>query len=64
MFFQVVDDKPDEWDIRDSVPGSPGENYPVYGSIPRTAFRCEGRIPGYYADPETSKGLYEAIFKE
>lgn len=45
----------DEWDIRDAVPGSPGDDYPVHGRIPRTGFSCEGRLPGYYADTEASK---------
>ncbi|CAG7719402.1 unnamed protein product [Allacma fusca] len=41
------------WDIRDSIPGQPQRDYPLLSKIPRTSFSCEGRIPGFYADPET-----------
>lgn len=36
-----------------SVPGIPGEDYPIYSEAPETAFSCEGQVNGgYYADPE------------
>ena len=35
-----------------SIPGSPGEDYPIYSSPPDTSFLCDGFIEGYYADPE------------
>merc|ERR1712154_110209 len=36
-----------------SVPGVPGEDYPIYAEVPETAFTCEGQVDGgYYADPE------------
>jgi len=36
-----------------SVPGIPGEDYPIYSEAPETAFTCEGQVNGgYYADPE------------
>ena len=35
-----------------SVPGTPGEDYPIYSEVPETDFSCEGQvIGGYYADP-------------
>ena len=35
-----------------SVPGTPGEDYPIYSEVPETEFSCEGQvIGGYYADP-------------
>ncbi|KAL0869755.1 hypothetical protein ABMA27_005984 [Loxostege sticticalis] len=42
------------WDIRLSVPGEPGSDYPTLGAIPRTSFSCAGKAPGYYADLETN----------
>jgi len=50
-----VDDTPDKYDIRNSVPGTPGEDYPVHGFIPKTSFECGGKTPGFYSDPETRK---------
>ena len=36
-----------------SVPGTPGEDYPIYAEAPETAFTCDGQVDGgYYADPE------------
>ena len=29
-----------------SVPGNPGQDYPVFAVAPRTGFSCEGRING------------------
>ncbi|XP_047000647.1 mucin-17-like [Schistocerca americana] len=49
---RYVDD-PRRWELRESVPGEPGTDYPVYSAIPSTAFSCQGRSEGYHADPET-----------
>merc|ERR1712117_603048 len=39
--------------LQTSVPGIPGEDYPIYAEVPETAFGCEGQVDGgYYADPE------------
>jgi len=39
--------------LRMSVPGNPGEDYPIYAEVPDTAFLCDGQVDGgYYADPE------------
>merc|ERR1711923_18547 len=36
-----------------SVPGVPGEDYPILADVPETAFSCEGQVDGgYYADGE------------
>ena len=32
--------------LRGSVPGNPGEDYPIYAEVPDTSFNCEGRIFG------------------
>merc|ERR1712142_1445320 len=37
-----------------SVPGTPGEDYPIFSSVPQTSFTCEDKYEGsYYADMET-----------
>jgi len=38
--------------LRESVPGEPGLDYPIYASPPSTSFSCAGRQPGLYADVE------------
>eukprot|EP00095_Tigriopus_kingsejongensis_P005295 snap_masked-scaffold758_size101577-processed-gene-0.12 protein:Tk05295 transcript:snap_masked-scaffold758_size101577-processed-gene-0.12-mRNA-1 annotation:"hypothetical protein EAI_12463" len=39
--------------LQGSVPGIPGEDYPIYGQVPSTSFECQDKIfGGYYADPE------------
>merc|ERR1711881_566149 len=35
-----------------NIPGVPGEDYPIYASVPDTGFTCDGLVEGgYYADP-------------
>ena len=37
-----------------SVPGTPGEDYPIFSSVPSTSFTCDDKEGGgYYADMET-----------
>merc|ERR1719510_1563263 len=39
--------------LQASIPGVPGEDYPIYAEVPETAFLCDGQVDGgYYADPE------------
>ena len=39
--------------LMNAVPGVPGEDYPIYGDVPETAFSCDGQVDGgYYADSE------------
>merc|ERR1712061_969358 len=39
--------------LQGSVPGVPGEDYPIYSEVPESGFSCEGQVDGgYYADPE------------
>lgn len=38
--------------LMNSIPGTPGEDYPIYAEVPESDFSCEGKkIGGYYADP-------------
>merc|ERR1712112_215338 len=39
--------------LGNSIPGVPGEDYPIYSEVPESAFSCDGQVDGgYYADPE------------
>merc|ERR1712018_413766 len=39
--------------LQTSIPGVPGEDYPIYAEVPETAFSCDGQVDGgYYADGE------------
>merc|ERR1719216_32057 len=39
--------------LQASIPGVPGEDYPIYAEVPESGFTCEGQVDGgYYADPE------------
>lgn len=36
-----------------SIPGVPGQDYPVFTEVPRTSFDCKQQnFAGFYADPE------------
>merc|ERR1711874_552653 len=40
-------------DLTEAIPGQPGEDYPIYGTVPETSFFCDGQVDGgYYGDPE------------
>ena len=38
--------------LGEAIPGTPGEDYPIFSEPPETSFVCDGYINGYYADPE------------
>ena len=38
--------------LEKNIPGTPGEDYPIFAFPPDTNFICDGKIEGYYADPE------------
>ena len=39
--------------LQSSIPGIPGEDYPIYAEVPESGFACDGQVDGgYYADPE------------
>lgn len=40
--------------------GTPGEDFPVFNSIPRTSFSCGDKGLGYYADVDTGCQVREA----
>ena len=38
--------------LEQAIPGTPGEDYPIFAFPPETSFTCDGFIQGYYSDPE------------
>ncbi len=32
--------------LKDSIPGTPGEDYPIYAEAPETKFTCDSRVNG------------------
>ena len=39
--------------LEETVPGIPGDDYPIFSDVPETSFLCDGQVDGgYYADPE------------
>merc|ERR1711874_277004 len=39
--------------LEETIPGVPGDDYPIYSTVPDTSFDCRGRFDGgYYGDPE------------
>merc|ERR1712168_744725 len=45
--------------LQGSIPGVPGEDYPIYAEVPESGFTCEGQVDGgYYADPEAESQAF------
>jgi len=39
--------------LEETIPGVPGDDYPIFAEVPETSFVCDGLVEGgYYADPE------------
>ena len=39
--------------MEETIPGVPGDDYPIFAEVPDTSFFCDGLVEGgYYADPE------------
>lgn len=55
---------PLDW-LRASVPGEPGQDYPILSAIQETSFSCIDRVPGgYYADPEQRCQAYHVCLQD
>ena len=39
--------------LEKAVPGVPGQDYPIYGEVPDTAFACDGQVDGGRKDGRT-----------
>ncbi|XP_017835504.1 platelet binding protein GspB [Drosophila busckii] len=42
-----------QFDLRHTIPGTPGVDYPILSVVPQTSFVCNQRHEGYYADVES-----------
>ena len=42
--------------LGETIPGEPGEDYPIYSSVPETSFQCDGRTPGIV------KQMYHSLY--
>jgi len=53
--LSVVQAQEDPLDLlAQTIPGTPGEDYPIFSEVPATSFLCDGQVDGgYYADPES-----------
>ena len=52
-----------DWLI-ESVPGVPGEDYPIYAEVPDTGFTCDGQVEGgKYADPAAECQVHTPLSK-
>ena len=39
--------------LEETIPGIPGDDYPIFAEVPETSFLCDGLVEGgYYADSE------------
>merc|ERR1719510_292243 len=42
-----------EGSLEETIPGIPGDDYPIFAEVPDTSFVCDGLVEGgYYADVE------------
>ena len=49
------DDEIAFWDFRESIPGEPEIDYPIFDKIPETAFSCSGKIDGKFLETKARK---------
>ncbi|TRY62198.1 hypothetical protein TCAL_02114, partial [Tigriopus californicus] len=56
-------DDPLAW-LRDSVPGEPEVDYPIFNVAPETSFECADRPVGIYADVEARCQVWHQCFGE
>jgi len=55
---------PLDW-LRASVPGEPGQDYPILNAIQETSFSCSARVAGgYYADPDQRCQAYHVCLQD
>eukprot|EP00090_Calanus_glacialis_P038385 TRINITY_DN669_c0_g1_i4.p1 TRINITY_DN669_c0_g1~~TRINITY_DN669_c0_g1_i4.p1 ORF type:complete len:341 (-),score=88.23 TRINITY_DN669_c0_g1_i4:233-1102(-) len=51
--------------LGNSIPGVPGEDYPIYAEVPESGFTCDGQVDGgYYADPEQECQAYHVCLRD
>ncbi|XP_050689421.1 uncharacterized protein LOC126981871 [Eriocheir sinensis] len=58
--YQARPHSSEEYEKKNSIPGEPGVDYPIYDKIPYTKFSCSDvpYRPGIYANPEAGCQVY------
>ena len=52
-------------DLTETIPGTPGDDYPIFGQVPETSFLCDGQVDGgYYGDPEAECQAFHICAKD
>lgn len=54
---------PLDW-LRESIPGEPEVDYPIFAQAPESAFTCEGKDDGMYADVEARCQVWHQCFRD
>lgn len=54
---------PLDW-LRESIPGEPEVDYPIFAQAPETSFSCEGKDDGMYADVEARCQVWHQCFRD
>ena len=49
--------------LGNSIPGVPGEDYPIYAEVPETGFSCEGQVDGGKAGKSSRWAIRKALGK-
>ena len=48
--------------LKMAVPGTPGQDYPIFAEVPQTSFSCDGRVNGgYYVDVEAQCQVFISV---
>jgi len=51
--------------LRNTIPGEPGVDYPIMSSIEDTGFDCQGKVfGGFYADPGADCQIYHVCLQD
>merc|ERR1712123_38200 len=50
--------------LEETIPGVPGDDYPIFAVVPETSFLCDGQVDGgYYADPEAECQAFTSVLE-
>lgn len=58
---QPIDEEIAFWDFRESIPGEPELDYPIFSRIPTTSFKCDDKIDGFYFKKINLFSIYDLM---
>lgn len=58
---QPIDEEIAFWDFRESIPGEPELDYPIFSRIPTTSFKCDDKIDGFDLKKIKSFSIYDLM---